>query len=171
MIKYPTINEFGETGFQSMSWEENEIKAFKRIAWEPGNFKDLTIIYQPGAHVADVELVFPLELPSPEVSNQTHSIIAIHALDGHPWTSYSADFDPTDPYSKEVNWLKDILPQALRQQGIAARIMAFGYDSERWLCGPPRDMDMPSNDLLSNLESERFARFVVSLPTLYKGAI
>jgi hypothetical protein len=98
-------------------------------------------------------------------------VIAIHALDGHPWTSFSADFDPTDPYSKEVNWLKDILPQALRQQGIAARIMAFGYDSDRWLRGPPRDMDMPSNDLLSNLESERFARFVVSLPTLYKGVI
>jgi hypothetical protein len=54
-IKYPTIDEFGETGFQSMSWEENEIKAFKRIAWEPGNFKHLTVIYQPGTHVADIE--------------------------------------------------------------------------------------------------------------------
>jgi len=54
-IRHPTINEFGETGLQPMSWKENEIKAFKRITWEPGNFKDLTIIYQPGAHVADIE--------------------------------------------------------------------------------------------------------------------
>jgi len=105
------------------------------------------------------------------VSNSDYSIIAIHALDGHPWTSFSADFDPTDPNSREVNWLKDILPQALHEKGIAARIMAFGYDSERWLRGPPRDMDMPSNDLLSNLESERFARFVVRKPTLCEGAI
>jgi hypothetical protein len=55
MIRFPTIAEFGETDFQPMSWEENEIKAFKHVAWEPGSFKDLTIIYQPGTHVADIE--------------------------------------------------------------------------------------------------------------------
>jgi hypothetical protein len=89
-------------------------------------------------------------------------VIAIHPLDGHAWRSFSAVYDPSDPQSPEINWLRDVLPKALEASEISARIMTFGYDSERWLQGPPRHMDMPSNDLISSLQSDDYHRFAVS---------
>ncbi len=85
----------------------------------------------------------------------------IPALDGHAWKSFSADYDSDNSQSHEVNWLSDVLPKALAKRGIAARVMTFSYDPDSWIKGPPREMDMPSNDLLSSLESDHVKNFVV----------
>jgi hypothetical protein len=36
-------------------WEREEMTAFKRVAWQPGEFKDLTVLYEPPADVAELE--------------------------------------------------------------------------------------------------------------------
>jgi hypothetical protein len=102
-------------------------------------------------------------MPTPQLIKFLR-VIAIHPLDGHAWKSFSAVYDTSNPQSPEINWLRDVLSKALEASGISARIMTYGYDSERWLQGPRRDMDMPSNDLISSLQSDNYPRFVVRKP-------
>jgi hypothetical protein len=46
-----------------------------------------------------------------------HSIVAIHGLNGHPDTSWTA--------ANGTNWLRDLLPSEFPH----ARILTYGYDA------------------------------------------
>ena len=60
------------------------------------------------------------------------SIVAVHGLGAHPkWAWIHKDGE------KEVNWLANLLPKKLSDDGIEARIGTFGYES-RWHTSAPK---------------------------------
>ena len=60
--------------------------------------------------------------------------------------------------TKETNWLRDILPRLLeqnQQQHIHPRVMTYGYDADVWMTRNVADIDVPVNNLLAYLDTER----------------
>lgn len=59
--------------------------------------------------------------------------------------------------TKEINWLRDILPRLLEQnqQAIYPRVMAYGYDADVWMTRTVADLDVPVTNLLTYLDTER----------------
>ena len=86
-----------------------------------------------------------------------HSIVLIHGLHGDrmtTWTSGSGH--------GAVFWPKDLLPADVGK----ARYLSFGYDANIahfWARPSENRMDTFSNDLLQQLENDRYRNDVVSL--------
>lgn len=60
--------------------------------------------------------------------------------------------------TKEINWLRDILPRLLeqnRQQHIYPRVMTYGYNADVWITNSVADIAVPVDNLLSSLDTER----------------
>lgn len=60
--------------------------------------------------------------------------------------------------TKEINWLRDILPRLLeqnRQQQIYPRVMTYGYNADVGITNSVADIAVPVDNLLSSLETER----------------
>ena len=60
--------------------------------------------------------------------------------------------------TKEINWLRDILPRLLeqnRQQHIYPRVMTYGYDANVWITKSVADITVQVDNLLSSLDTER----------------
>lgn len=88
------------------------------------------------------------------------SIVALHGLSGHAWNSFSTpvSVDHQAKRTKDVNWLRDILPQLLEtntQQKIYPRVMTYGYNADVWMTKSVQEIDVPVNNLLSCLSTER----------------
>lgn len=67
-------------------------------------------------------------------------------------------FDAAGGRTKETNWLRDSLPWLLEQdqrQKIYTRVISYGYTADVWLINSVADIDVPVNNLLTYLESER----------------
>ncbi|MCJ1423906.1 hypothetical protein MMC29_001791 [Sticta canariensis] len=97
---------------------------------------------------------------NPETTKPDIDIIALHGLTGHAWNSFttSSSVDEEAGRTKEINWLRDILPRLLeqnRQQHIYPRIMTYGYDADVWMTNSVADITVPVDNLLSSLEIER----------------
>ena len=96
-------------------------------------------------------------------TNQRTSILVTHGLAGHAWNSFTTWIAWRIGQYKEVNWLRDILPNLLSgyarpdgQQGIYARIMTFGYNSNIWVnASPIANFDDAVNNLIAGLNRER----------------
>lgn len=88
------------------------------------------------------------------------SIVILHGLTGHAWNSFTTSkaFDQSGSRTKETNWLRDILPRLLEQdqrQKIYSRVMSYGYNADVWMTNSVADIDVPVNNLLTYLDSER----------------
>lgn len=60
--------------------------------------------------------------------------------------------------TKETNWLRDILPRLLeqnQQQAIYPRVMTYGYDADVWMTRNVAALDVPVDNLLNYLDTER----------------
>jgi hypothetical protein len=79
------------------------------------------------------------------------SIVAVHGLGGHAWASFTRIADG----KREVQWLRDFLPDILEQQGIHPRIMVYGYNSNLFVRKAMVDVTDPAGNLLVDLKSER----------------
>lgn len=78
-------------------------------------------------------------------------IVAVHGLGGHAWASFTRIADG----KREVQWLRDFLPDILEQQGIHPRIMVYGYNSNLFVKRAMVDVTDPAGNLLVDLKSER----------------
>ena len=59
---------------------------------------------------------------------------------------------------QENNWLRDNLPRLLEQspqQKIYSRVMTFGYNADVWMTKSVADLEVPVNNLIWYLETER----------------
>ena len=88
------------------------------------------------------------------------SIVALHGLTGHAWNSFtaSASVNQDAGRTKEINWLRDILPRLLEnntQQKIYPRVMTYGYNADVWMTKSVQEIDVPVDNLLSYLATER----------------
>lgn len=88
------------------------------------------------------------------------SIVALHGLSGHAWNSFTTSrvYDQAAGRTKETHWLRDILPRLLEQDQrhkIYSRVMVFGYNADVWMTNSVADIDVPVNNLLTYLDSER----------------
>ena len=60
--------------------------------------------------------------------------------------------------TKETNWLRDIMPRLLeqnQQQQIYPRVMTYGYNADVWMTKSAAEIDVPVDNLLLYLETER----------------
>lgn len=60
--------------------------------------------------------------------------------------------------TKEINWLRDIMPRLLeqnQQQQIYPRVMTYGYNADVWMTKSTAEIDVPVDNLLSYLATER----------------
>jgi hypothetical protein len=87
----------------------------------------------------------------------SNSIVAIHGLNGHAWDSFAADFDLGESPNREVSWLQDILPGRLLRSSLSARILTFGYSTERWYrwLDGESDIESPGEKLTRLLRRNR----------------
>ena len=88
------------------------------------------------------------------------SIVAIHGLTGHAWNSFTTSrvVDHDAGRQQETNWLRDILPRLLQQdqqQNIYSRVMTFGYNADVWMTKSVAEIDVPVDNLLWYLKTER----------------
>ena len=88
------------------------------------------------------------------------SIVALHGLTGHAWNSFStpASVNQDAKRTKDINWLRDNLPRLLQtntQQKIYPRVMTYGYNADVWMTKSVQEIDVPVNNLLSYLATER----------------
>lgn len=83
-----------------------------------------------------------------EAPNADIDIVAVHGLGGHFKETW------TDNDSKQL-WLRDFLPSQLRDVGIAARIMSYGYDSTTAFSKSVTDIEDQATMLLNALALER----------------
>ncbi|KAF7502214.1 hypothetical protein GJ744_006436 [Endocarpon pusillum] len=86
-------------------------------------------------------------------------IVAVHGLDGHwakTWTG-----------TTEQNWLRDFLPQQLRQVGISAHVVSFGYDSRTAFTKTVSDIEDVADMLLNRLKGMRQSAAEKSRPLIY----
>ncbi|KAL8791321.1 MAG: hypothetical protein Q9195_005940 [Heterodermia aff. obscurata] len=118
--------------------------ALKPISLNP-SFKDLTTL-----HSSD----------NPDTGRPDIDIVALHGLTGHAWNSFStsASVNQDAKRTKDVNWLRDILPRLLRtntQQKIHPRVMTYGYNADVWMTKSVQEIEVPVNNLLSYLATER----------------
>lgn len=77
----------------------------------------------------------------------SNSIVAVHGLGGNykrTWTGANSSL-----------WLRDFLPKQLKDGGLAARVMSFGYDSNAALSRAVTDIDDTAADLLTRLDDAR----------------
>ena len=86
----------------------------------------------------------------------------LHGLTGHGWNSFTTSeiFDRAAGRTKETNWLRDILPRLLEQdqrRKIYSRVMTYGYNADVWMTDSVAEIDVPVNNLLAYLDSERGA--------------
>ncbi|MCJ1469868.1 hypothetical protein MMC07_008512 [Pseudocyphellaria aurata] len=118
-----------------------------------------------GAETVTVDAAF-LDLTTlhssanPATGQPDIDIVALHGLTGHGWNSFttSSMVDKGKGRTKETNWLRDILPRLLEQnqhQHIYPRVMTYGYDADVWMTRNVADIDVPVNNLLSYLDTER----------------
>lgn len=66
--------------------------------------------------------------------------------------------DANAGHIKETNWLRDILPKLLkhdRRQSIYPRVMTYGYNADIWITRSVANIDVPVENLLSYLDTER----------------
>lgn len=87
--------------------------------------------------------LFPLADTSADAENAV-DIVAVHGLQGH--------WDTTWTGRAGKNWLRDFLPQQLRDVGIAARILSLGYDSRTAFTKAILDIEVVADMLLDRLE-------------------
>ena len=73
--------------------------------------------------------------------------MAVHGLGGH--------WDETWTGKANRNWLRDFLPRQLRDAGITARIMSFGYDSHTAFTKAVVDIEDIADMLLDRVEGRR----------------
>lgn len=70
----------------------------------------------------------------------------------------SASVNQDAKRTKDVNWLRDILPRLLQnntQQKIYPRVMTYGYNADVWMTKSVQEIDVPVDNLLSYLATER----------------
>ena len=70
----------------------------------------------------------------------------------------SASVNQDAKRTKDVNWLRDILPRLLQnntQQKIYPRVMTYGYNADVWMTKSVSEIDVPVDNLLSYLATER----------------
>lgn len=75
------------------------------------------------------------------------SIVAIHGL--------GSNYQGTWTTSGGVNWLRDFLPEQLRNEGIKPRIMCYGYDSNTAFSKNVTGIHNVAEDLLDRLRTSR----------------
>lgn len=90
----------------------------------------------------------------------SHSIVALHGLTGHAWNTFTTSelIDKQGDRIQENNWLRDNLPHLLEQspqQKIYSRVMTFGYNADVWMTKSVADLEVPVNNLIWYLETER----------------
>lgn len=88
------------------------------------------------------------------------SIIAVHGLGGHwrnTWTSIG---------NKRI-WLEDFLPTQLKDAGVKARVMSYGYDSGTAFTKAVTDIDDTAGMLLNRLEGDRQSSQEKARPILF----
>lgn len=88
------------------------------------------------------------------------SIVALHGLGGHAWNSFTTStiVNHNAGRTKETNWLRDIMPRLLeqnQQQHIYPRVMTYGYNADVWMTKSATEIDVPVDNLLSYLATER----------------
>lgn len=76
------------------------------------------------------------------------SIIAVHGLGGH-W-----DLTWTHVETKK-NWLRDFLPEQLRESGFRPRILSYGYDAKTAFSTSIESISTVAEDLLDRLKLAR----------------
>lgn len=83
-----------------------------------------------------------------EAPNADIDIVAVHGLGGHFKETW------TDNDSKQL-WLRDFLPSQLKDVGLAARVMSYGYDSTTAFSKSVTDIEDQATMLLNALALER----------------
>ena len=83
------------------------------------------------------------------------SIVIIHDLYGHPWSSFASS---NGRESMEGNWIRDSLPRLLQAKSdfrVHPRIMSFGYRPDLWITQPLDRIQRTEYDLFQSLQNHR----------------
>ncbi|KAL9609828.1 MAG: hypothetical protein Q9167_005433 [Letrouitia subvulpina] len=102
--------------------------------------------------------LFPLADCGSVVENAV-DIIAVHGLGGHwneTWTG-----------TTQKNWLRDFLPKQLHDEGVAARILSFGYDSRTAFTKAVIDIGDVADMLLNRVAGKRESEQEKSRPLIF----
>jgi len=114
-----------------------------------GLFRLHPSVYSPGS--CDVEYVSsghrfsPSPIPISRSNDFSQSIVAIHGLNGHPFTTW------TDKHHQNHLWLRDSLPNHVPN----CRVMTFGYDSALLFSQSEMKLVDFAQDLLTRLHHAR----------------
>jgi hypothetical protein len=84
--------------------------------------------------------------------------VAIHSVGG--------DWDRTWTGTTKKNWLRDFLPQQLREEGIPAHVMSFGYDSRTAFTKTVSDIEDVADMLLYRVRGMRQSAAEKSRPLI-----
>ncbi|KAL8863359.1 MAG: hypothetical protein Q9178_000039 [Gyalolechia marmorata] len=84
-----------------------------------------------------------------------------------PQAGVSGHWDDTWTGEANKNWLRDFLPQQLQQEGIAARIWSFGYDSRTAFAKAVVDIEDVADMLLDGIEGRRDSGQEQSRPLIF----
>ncbi|KAJ5701060.1 hypothetical protein N7488_008608 [Penicillium malachiteum] len=92
--------------------------------------------------------------------NATVDIVAVHGLAANPdyaWVWQSKNNPPDEPGypTKDINWLRDLLPTSLSSSKVSCRIITFNYDSTWFMKAPQQRLSNISETLLQSLGKAR----------------
>ncbi|KAL8846162.1 MAG: hypothetical protein Q9221_008730 [Calogaya cf. arnoldii] len=88
-------------------------------------------------------------------------------LAGYETERSGGDWDGTWTGEANKNWLRDFLPQQLQHEGIAARILSFGYDSRTAFAKAVVDIEDVADMLLDRIEGIRDSNQEQSRPLIF----
>lgn len=77
------------------------------------------------------------------------------------------DWERTWTGTARKNWLRDFLPKQLRDEGVAARILSFGYDSRTAFTKAVINIGDVADMLLDGVEGRRESKREKSRPVIF----